>query len=253
MEAPVPSQVADRLRGRRFTSFDDFRHALWKASADVPALATQFSVANRALMSRGESPKAPPAQQTAESTIFHLHHLKSPAEGGRTYDVDNIRVVSPLRYHQKRHYGGLPVDRGSWAVDSTELREKLTATIDRLMSADGLNATDQDRLIDEFENNVFYPYAADLIFHWRHEFKDVPEIVEFALGQTKPNALSRDELVDVARRLMTGEVANAVQSERLSRQFKSSVPHPEGDGLIFYPKTEFRDPAELVDYALTRR
>lgn len=220
---------------------------------DVPQLAAQFSAANRALMSRGEAPKAPPAQQTAESGIFHLHHLKSLAEGGAAYNVDNIRVVSPLRYHQKRHYGGLPIGRGTWAVDSNELRQKLIDTVQRLKSADRLSPVEQDHLIDEFEQNVFYPYAADLIFHWRHEFKDAPEVVEFALGQTKSGSLSRDELIGVARRLMTGEVANAVQSERLSRQFKSSVPHPDGDGLIFYPKVEFRTPAELVDHALTHR
>jgi hypothetical protein len=50
---------------------------------------------------------------------------------------------------------------------------------------------------------------------------------------------------------MTGDVANAVQSERLSTQFKFNVRHPEGDGLIFYPEIELRTPADVVDYALS--
>ncbi len=32
--APVPSQIADKLRGKTFGSFDSFRRAFWKAVAD---------------------------------------------------------------------------------------------------------------------------------------------------------------------------------------------------------------------------
>ena len=46
------------------------------------------------------------------------------------------------------------------------------------------------------------------------------------------------------------DVANTVQSERASMQFKANVPHPEGDGLIFYPKIDFRNAEALVDHAL---
>lgn len=93
MEATIPSQVADRLRGREFAGFDEFRQAIWRAAVSVPELAGQFSAPNRALMSRGLAPKAPPDQQVPTSTIFHLLHVKNPAQGSAVYDVDNIRVV----------------------------------------------------------------------------------------------------------------------------------------------------------------
>src|SRR5580658_4889729 len=89
MEAPVPSQVADRLRGRAFKDFDDFRHAFWQAAVAVPELASQFGAANVRLMSRGEAPKAPPAEQTIESSIFHLLHIDQRANA---YDVDGMRI-----------------------------------------------------------------------------------------------------------------------------------------------------------------
>ncbi len=37
---------------------------------------------------------------------------------------------------------------------------------------------------------------------------------------------------------------------RHQRQFDENVPHPDGIGLIFYPKIEFKTAEELVDYAL---
>jgi hypothetical protein len=250
MEAPVPSQVADRLRGRAFANFDDFRRAFWKAAATVPELGGQFSSANRALMNRGEAPKAPPSQQTAESTIFHLIHV---GEGEGPYDVDAMRVVSPLRHHQIRQYGGVPLERGTWTIGSKELRDKIFDAVRRLMTPRNLDMNEMDRLVVAFEDNVLYPYASDLIFHWPHEFKDASELVDFALGQEPAKKLSRPELLIVARRLMTADVANAVQSERLSMQFKANVPHPDGDGLIFYPKVAWATPEELLDKALANK
>jgi hypothetical protein len=106
-EAPVPAQVADLLRGRRFSSFDDLREAFWKAVASVPELASQFNTQNRALMSRGRAPKAPGELQTPDSMEYHLHHPDRVADGGPVYHLDNIWVVSPLR-HRRLHSKGSP-------------------------------------------------------------------------------------------------------------------------------------------------
>ncbi len=250
MEAPIPSQVADRLRGRAVANFDEFRQLLWKAAASVPELAGEFSAPNRALMSRGLGPKAPPHQQVPGSTIFHLVHVKHPADGGAWYDVDNIRVISPLRRYQILHYGGMPFRREDWAIDSSAIRPKLIEIVKRLLNDENLRKADASRLIDEFESNVFYPYAADLMFDWVHEFKTVGEIVDFALALEKPKQLSREELVALARRLMAADIENTVQSERLSMLFKANIPHPEGDGLIFHPKIEFKTAEDLVAHAL---
>src|SRR5579862_5427857 len=51
MEAPIPAQIADMLRGRAFPNFDAFRSAIWRAASMVPELAREFSGSNRKLMS----------------------------------------------------------------------------------------------------------------------------------------------------------------------------------------------------------
>ncbi len=107
MEAPVPSKVADLLRGRQFANWDRYREAFWRAVASMPELVNQFSSQNRALMSRGLAPKAPESQQVPGQAEFHLHHVKRVADGGPVYDADNIKVVSPLR-HQKIHHDRTP-------------------------------------------------------------------------------------------------------------------------------------------------
>jgi hypothetical protein len=217
----------------------------------VPELAAEFSASNRALMTRGLAPKAPPDLQVPGSTNFHLVHVKHPADGGEVYNVDNIRVISPLRRYQVLYYGGAPLEPGDWAIDSTAIRPRLVEAVKRLRMDDSLSGAEEYRLIDQFEKNVFYPDAADLIFHWADEFQSPEEIVDFALGLEKPKTLSREDLVTVAGRLMAADVANTVQSERLSLLFKANVPHPEGDGLIFHPKIDFKSAEELVAHALT--
>jgi hypothetical protein len=251
MEFPVPSEVADLLRGRPFANFDEFRSAFWKALASVPRFAREFSSHNRALMSRGQAPKAAPAAQVPGNTILHLRHVRPIAQGGAVYDVDNIRVISPLRHYQYVCYGGLNFASGPWRIDTNAFRKRLIATLERLLGEDDLHDTEVTRLIDEFEENACNPCAADLIFCWRPEFRNIVELVDFALACEEPKKVSGDQLIALAQRLMTADIANAVQSERLSMQFKASIPHPDGDGLIFYPKIEFKTPKELVDYAVS--
>jgi hypothetical protein len=106
-EAPVPAQVADLLRGRRFSRFDDLREAVWKAVASVPELASQFNTPNRVLMSRGRAPKAPRDLWAPGSEVYHLHHADRVADGGPVYHLDNVWVVSPVR-HRQLHPKGSP-------------------------------------------------------------------------------------------------------------------------------------------------
>src|SRR5258708_6542753 len=186
-------------------------------------------------MRRGQAPKAPSAHQMPWSTILHLRHIDPE---GPIYDVDNMRVVSPLRHYQNVHPNGALGPRGTSPTDTSLLRGKLTANLASLrkLPHDDIGRAEVRRRIDEFEANAPYPYATDLIVLWPHEFKTMTELVDFAFGQDKAETLSRKDLVAVTRRLMTADVANAVQSERLSIQFKANVTHPEGDGLIFHPQ-----------------
>jgi hypothetical protein len=54
-----PKSVADKLRGRTFNNFDEFREAFWKEVANDPNLVNQFKSQNIALMSQGNAPKYP--------------------------------------------------------------------------------------------------------------------------------------------------------------------------------------------------
>jgi hypothetical protein len=128
-------------------------------------------------------------------------------------------------------------------------KERLIAIAERLMSDEPLTQAEMDRLIDDFEASTYW-HASDLIFDWRHKFKDAPEIVEYALGDTKLLKLTRDELVEVTRKLMTAEISDEFESNYLSRLFDANIEHPAKGDLIFYPEIEFKTPGELVDYAL---
>jgi hypothetical protein len=128
-------------------------------------------------------------------------------------------------------------------------KERLVAIAERLMSDEPMAPDEANRLCDDFEAST-YPDATELIFDWRHKFKDAREIVDYALGEEERKKLTRDELVEVTRKLMTADIADEFESNYLSRLFDANIGHPAKGDLIFYPKIEFRTPEELVDYAL---
>jgi hypothetical protein len=130
-------------------------------------------------------------------------------------------------------------------------RQELIAVAERLLAADSAERPRLRHLIDKFEANVPWPEAADLIFDAKDEFKSAAECVDFLLGRERKRKLSRDELVEVTRKLMNADTRNEVDSARLAGLFEANVPHPDGTDLIFWPKIEFDTPEALVDYALS--
>ncbi|GKX44642.1 S-type pyocin domain-containing protein [Pectobacterium carotovorum] len=96
--APVPTQVADKLRGQKFERFDDFREAFWLAVAECPELMVQFSPANKALIKKGRSPYAVPKEQSGRRTVFEIHHKIRIVDGGGVYDIDNMSIATPKRH-----------------------------------------------------------------------------------------------------------------------------------------------------------
>ena len=106
----VPRQVAEKLEGRTFADFGEFRSAFWQAAADVPELAAQFSKSNLALMKQGKAPVSPTSQHYGMQDTYILHHRNPIAGGGAVYDMSNIVIVTP-KMHQsildpKFHFGG---------------------------------------------------------------------------------------------------------------------------------------------------
>ncbi|MDU7205793.1 MAG: RHS repeat-associated core domain-containing protein, partial [Enterobacter asburiae] len=93
-----PSSVADKLRGREFKSFDDFRENFWKEVSLDPHLSKQFSTSNVTRMRGGKAPIAHDTQWNGKNRSYVLHHRTPIQHGGGVYDVDNLVIVTP-RYH----------------------------------------------------------------------------------------------------------------------------------------------------------
>lgn len=102
--APIPSQIADKLRGREFGSFDAFRKAFWKAVAADPELSKQFDSYNLNTMKNGRAPFVPEREIAGSREKHELHHTQPISQGGQVYDVDNLRVLTPKR-HIETHKG----------------------------------------------------------------------------------------------------------------------------------------------------
>ena len=98
--APLPAQVADVLRGKRFASWDAMRAAVWKAVAADKALHGPFDAYNLKRMQAGYAPRVAKAQVLGVLDTYVLHHRMPIQHGGSVYELDNIVVVTP-RYHKE--------------------------------------------------------------------------------------------------------------------------------------------------------
>ncbi|MBC0852771.1 S-type pyocin domain-containing protein [Pantoea stewartii] len=96
--SPIPSQIADRLRGRSFTNFDRFREAFWLEVARDPALSRQFKSGNSGNIKVGKAPASRESEQVGRKVKYEIHHIEPINEGGAVYDVDNMGVVTPKRH-----------------------------------------------------------------------------------------------------------------------------------------------------------
>lgn len=66
------------------------------------------------------------------------------------------------------------------------------------------------------------------------------EIVELCLrADTPPVRLSREDLLELVRRIMEGEVASDVDLNLMVETFNRNCRHPAGSDLIFYPDSVF--------------
>ncbi|WP_434594550.1 S-type pyocin domain-containing protein [Pseudomonas sp. R4-83] len=96
--APVPSQIADQLRGREFRNFRAFREAFWKTVANDSELIKQFNNSSAFEMKKGRAPFVRKADRVGGQVKFELHHFVHIARGGEVMDIDNIRVVTPKQH-----------------------------------------------------------------------------------------------------------------------------------------------------------
>lgn len=96
--SPIPSQIADRLRGRIFGNFDQFRKAFWLEVSKDLALSNQFKRGNAGNIKVGKAPAPRECEQVGGKVKYEIHHIKPLGQGGEVYDVDNMRVTTPRRH-----------------------------------------------------------------------------------------------------------------------------------------------------------
>ncbi|HCB4954552.1 TPA: HNH endonuclease [Salmonella enterica subsp. enterica serovar Bredeney] len=105
--APIPAHIADKLRGREFKTFDDFREALWLEVSKDPELRKQFRKKNLEKLDKGHAPFSPKSghYMGPKEVVrkFHIHHDTAIEHSGGVYDIDNLRIVTPL-LHDEIHY-----------------------------------------------------------------------------------------------------------------------------------------------------
>jgi len=96
--SPIPSQIADKLRGRTFSNFDGFREAFWQEVGKDPELSKQFIPANVTRAATGRAPRARFADTVGKRRSFEIHHITPISQGGEVYNVDNMGVMTPKRH-----------------------------------------------------------------------------------------------------------------------------------------------------------
>ncbi|EFQ5903938.1 hypothetical protein HZX00_005182 [Salmonella enterica] len=96
--APIPDRIADKLRGKEFKNFDDFRKKFWEEVSKDPELNKQFIKGNRDRMQVGKAPKSRKKDAAGKRTSFELHHDKPISQDGGVYDMDNLHITTPKRH-----------------------------------------------------------------------------------------------------------------------------------------------------------
>ena len=100
--APIPAQVADKLRGRTFRNFDHFRREFWLAVSECPELMSQFKERNQIEIRLGNAPFSIPTEHVGRRKRFEIHHLDFIINGGEVFDMDNMRI-NTVKNHIKNH------------------------------------------------------------------------------------------------------------------------------------------------------
>ena len=95
---PIPTSIADTLRGREFSSFDSFRRAFWVEVSKAQSLAGQFSEDSISRMRDGKAPRAREADMVGKRQTHNIHHVDQISEGGEVYNVNNLRVNTPKNH-----------------------------------------------------------------------------------------------------------------------------------------------------------
>ncbi len=103
-----PKSIADKMKGKKYDNFNEFRKDFWKKVADDPNMSKQFKhdAASMNEMRNGRAPFADVSQQiNGKPNCFHckkynIHHNTPINQGGDVFNFDNLTIVTP-RYHKE--------------------------------------------------------------------------------------------------------------------------------------------------------
>jgi len=92
-----PRQIADKMRGKQFANWGEFRQAFWKEVAADADLSTGFSKANKKLMQEGKAPFVINSERMGggANAKYQLDHIMRIEHGGPVYDFDNLMIITP--------------------------------------------------------------------------------------------------------------------------------------------------------------
>ena len=93
----IPKEVGEKLQGKTFNDFDEFRHAFWTEIGNSK-YANEFSASNRSLMQAGKAPFTALEQTNGQHSKYVIHHLTPIHVGGNVYDLSNM-IISTPRMH----------------------------------------------------------------------------------------------------------------------------------------------------------
>ncbi|RMM43335.1 Pyocin/colicin protein [Pseudomonas syringae pv. aptata] len=101
---PIPSSIAEKLRGRPFASFDKLREAIWLEVSKDPELSRHLGELSRIEVSDKRAPLVRAADRVGKRVKYEIHHKHWISEGGAVYDLDNLVIMTPkdhIQAHRK--------------------------------------------------------------------------------------------------------------------------------------------------------
>lgn len=102
--APIPTRIAERLSGRRFSRFDRLKEAIWIEIATDEVFSQQIAPAMLDDMRKGLAPFANRDQRVGKRVKLEIHHKHEISKGGAVYDLDNLVLMTP-KVHINHHRG----------------------------------------------------------------------------------------------------------------------------------------------------
>jgi len=100
--APIPSSIANQLKGRTFSSFDGLRQAIWLAVSKDQGLSIRLVPFQLAELLKRQAPYAPESGWIGKRVKYEIHHKHWISDGGDVYDLDNLTIMTP-RDHIETH------------------------------------------------------------------------------------------------------------------------------------------------------